>query len=93
MHLRFFIDPESGEPHVFRHSVSENEVEQVLARPWEDRRGTEDSRIVIGQTHGGRYLRVIYVPDPIPGSFFVITAYPLGPKAIRALRRRLRRKT
>ncbi|MDY7034270.1 MAG: hypothetical protein SVY10_20490 [Thermodesulfobacteriota bacterium] len=29
------------------------------------------------QTRGGRYLRVIYVPDPSPDSVFVITAYAL----------------
>jgi hypothetical protein len=33
-------------------------------------------------------LRVIYVPDPAPGSVFVITAYALGTKALKALRRR-----
>jgi hypothetical protein len=33
-------------------------------------------------------LKVIYVPDPAPGSLFVITAYDLGPKALKALRRR-----
>ena len=36
----------------------------------------------------GRYLRVIYVPDPIPGSVFVVTAYELGERAKKALRRR-----
>jgi hypothetical protein len=46
----------------------------------------------LGQTRKGRYLRVIYVPDPAPGSIFVITAYDLGPKTRRALGRRLRKK-
>jgi hypothetical protein len=31
---------------------------------------------------------VIYVPDPTPGSVFVITACELGEKARKALRRR-----
>jgi hypothetical protein len=35
---------------------------------------------------------VIYVPDPEPDSVFVITAYELGMKAKKALRRRRRRK-
>ena len=48
-------------------------------------------RIALGQTDAGRYLRVVYVPDPIPNSVFVITAYELGPKAKRALRRRRKR--
>ena len=92
MDLRFYIDPESGEPHVHRHGVSEAEVEDVLVRPLEDRPGKEGSRVALGQTRQGRYLRVVYVPDPIPGSIFVITAYDLGPKARRALGRRLRKK-
>jgi len=86
--LRYYIDPATGEPHIYRHNVEEDEVEDVLAKPIEDRAGTEGSRVGIGQTEAGRYLRVIYVPDPEPGSAFVITAYDLGPKALKAVRRR-----
>lgn len=92
MKVRFYIDPESGEHHIERHGVSEEEVRDVLARPLEDRPGRAGSRVALGQTPSGRYLRVIYVPDPVPESVFVITAYELGPKAKRALRRRRRRK-
>jgi hypothetical protein len=46
------------------------------------------ARVALGQTEAGRYLKVIYVPDPEPGSVFVITACDLGPKALKALRRR-----
>lgn len=88
MTLRFYIDRETGQPHVYQHEVSEAEVEEVLSRPFEDRPGDEGSRVALGQTQAGRYLRVIYVPDPVPDSVFVITAYELGPKAKRALRRR-----
>lgn len=70
----------------------EEEVEDVLARPMEDRTGRDGSRIALGQTESGRYLRVIYVPDSIPGSVFVITAYELGEKARTALRRRQKKK-
>jgi len=90
--IRFYLDPETGQPHIYRHGVNKVEVEQVLARPLEDRPGREGSRVALGQTRAGRHLRVIYVPDPEPGSVFVITAYPLGPKALRALRRRRGRK-
>jgi hypothetical protein len=86
--LRFFIDSSTGQPHIYSHSVTEVEVEDVLARPIEDRPGSEGSRVALGQTEAGRYLKVIYVPDPEPGSVFVITAYDLGPKALKALRRR-----
>ena len=92
MPLRYYIDPETGEPHFQRHSVAEDEVEEVLLRPLEDRAGRDDSRVALGQTRAGRYLRVIYVPDAASSSIFVITAYELGPKATKALRRRRRRK-
>lgn len=46
------------------------------------------SRVALGQTEAGRYLKVVYVPDPAHGSVFVATAYDLGPKALKALRRR-----
>ncbi len=88
MILRFFIDPSTGEPHIAGHGVTEVEVEAVLTRPIEDRPGSEGSRVALGQTEGGRYLKVIYVPDPEPASVFVITAYDLGSKAKKALRRR-----
>jgi len=89
---RYYIDSGSGEPHIYNHAVNKREVEDVLGRPVEDRPGREGSRVAIGQTRGGRFLRVIYVPDRQPGSVFVITAYELGPKALRALRRRRKKK-
>lgn len=92
MKIRFYIDPDTGLPHVYRHDVRENEVEDVLEKPGEDRPGKENSRIAIGQTRGGRYLRVIYVPDPEPDSVFVITAYELTGKPLKAYRRRGRRR-
>ena len=88
MRLRYYIDPATGEPHIHRHNVQEDEVEDVLAKPIEDRAGNEGSRVAIGQTEAGRYLRVIYVPDPEPDSAFVITGYDPGPKTLKALRRR-----
>jgi hypothetical protein len=39
----------------------------------------------LGRTRDGRYLRVIYVPDPESESVFVVTAYELRPKAKHAL--------
>ena len=64
----------------------------MLLSPGEDRPGREDSRVVIGKTRAGRYLRVIYVPDPEPESVFVITAHELRGKPLFAYRRRLRKK-
>jgi hypothetical protein len=41
----------------------------------------------------GRYIRVIYVPGPADDDVFVITAFGLGQKALRALRRRRKKKS
>jgi hypothetical protein len=92
VNARYYIDPATDEPHIYRHAVGEREVEDVLGRPIEDRPGRDSTRVTIGQTRGGRFLRVIYVPDGQPGSVFVITAHELGPKALRALRRRRKKK-
>jgi hypothetical protein len=92
MNLRFYCDPATGEPHIYNHGVTEEEVEEIIRRPSEDRRGREGSRVAIGQTRAGRFLRVIYVPDPEPESLFVITAYELRGKPLSAYRRRQRRK-
>lgn len=91
MDVRYYIDPETDLPHIYRHGVEEQDVEDVLRRPMEDRPGREGARVALGRSRAGRYLRVIYVPDPVPDSVFVITAYRLGAKALRALRRRRRR--
>jgi len=87
------MDPKTGLPHIYEHNVSEQEVEDVLRGPLQDVRGRENSRIAIGQTEEGRYLRVIYVPDPVLDSVFVITAYELRSKAKRAIRRRKKKKS
>jgi hypothetical protein len=92
MKIRFYIDPETGMPHIHRHGVREVEAEDVLSSPGEDRPGKEGSRIAIVQTRGERYLRVIYVPDPDPESVFVITAYELKGKPLTVYRRRRRRR-
>ena len=88
----FYIDPETEAPHIHKHGVDKEEVVAVLLNPGEDRPGREDSRVVIGKTGAGRYLRVIYVSDPEPESVFVITAYELRGKTLFAYRRRLRKK-
>ena len=92
MRVRFYIDPESGQAHVLRHGVNEGEVQEALVRLGEDRAGREGSRVAIGRTVAGRYLRVIYVADPDPDSVFVITAYELRGKPLAAYRQRSRRK-
>ncbi len=92
MNIRLYVDPATGEPHIYQHAVDEDEVADVLEGPGEDRRGRAETRIATGQTSAGRYIRVVYVRDPEPDSVFVITAYELAGKALMAYRRRRRRK-
>jgi hypothetical protein len=92
MDVRYSHDPDSGEPHIYDHGVSEEEVEYILRHPGEDRPGSDDSRHALGQTAAGRYLRVIYVPDSDADSVFVVTAYELRGKPLQAFRRRQRRR-
>jgi hypothetical protein len=92
MEVRYYVDPESGEPHIYEHGVTEEECEAVLRRPGEDLPAKDGARQALGQTAAGRYLRVIYVPDPDPDSVFVITAFELRGKPLHAFRRRRRRK-
>ncbi len=92
MKARYYIDPDTDDPHIYNHGVSENEVEEILMKPGEDRPGRDGSRIALGKTAGGRFLRVIYVPDPGADTVFVITAYDLRGKPLLAYRRRTRRR-
>jgi hypothetical protein len=89
--LRFLLDPETGEPHINLHNVTEEEVEQMLRHPGDDFPGRRDSRIALGPTDTGRHLQVVYVPDPDRETLFVLTAYDLKGKALAAYRRRRRR--
>jgi hypothetical protein len=92
MEVRYYLDPDTGQPHIYSHGVTEEEVEEILRGRGEDLRATGNSRRKIGQTVAGRYLQVFYVPDDDPDSVFVITAYELQGKAKKAFRRRQRRK-
>lgn len=92
MEIRYYRDPETGLPHIHRHGVSEAEAEWILAHPGEDEACTGDSRQALGQTAEGRHLRVIYVPDEERESVFVVTAYPLVGRQLKAFRRRQRRR-
>jgi hypothetical protein len=74
LRIRYYVDPQTEYPHIYGHGVAEDEVEEILLHPEEDRPGKEGSRVAIGRTPGGRYMKVIYVPDPEPNSVFLITA-------------------
>ena len=90
--IRYFIDPETDEPHIYSHDVFEDEVEEVLESPGEDLPARNRARSIIGQTSAGRYLRVICVRNQVQGSIFVVTAYELSPRQLAAYRRRRRKR-
>lgn len=91
VNIRYYIDAETDSPNILRHGVAEHEVEQVLSRPAEERPGRDGSRVAIGRTLAGRYLRVVYVAES-ESSVFVITAFELRGKPLTAFRRRMRRR-
>ena len=92
MNVRYHVDADTGLPHIYGHNVSEQDVEDVLRRPLENRPGDRSSRVLIGQTGQGRYLRVIVSIDWDGQGVFVITAYDLRGKALKALRRRMKKR-
>ena len=92
MEFRYYLDPDTSEPHIYNHGISEAEVEYCLRHSGEDLPGRDDSRQALGQTAAGRYLRVIYVPDREAESVFIITAFELRGKPLQAYRRRRRRR-
>jgi hypothetical protein len=92
MIIRYYIDPETDLPHIYKHNVNEEEVEAILIKPGEDRPGREGYILAIGQTETGRFLRDIYVPDAKLDSVFVVTAYELSGNVLKAYRRRRWRK-
>ena len=50
MKVRYYIDPATGQPHIYSHNVAETEVEEVLGSPDEDRSGRDGARVAIGRT-------------------------------------------
>lgn len=88
MRFRFYLNPETGEPHILDHGVSERDVEDVLDDPIENRIGEDGVFVATGKTRGGRWLRVIYRWDLKNEAAFVITAFRPAPKTVRASRRR-----
>ena len=92
MKIRFYIDPETDQPHIHEHGVTEVEVRQVLARPGLVLKGRKNSRFALGQTVEGRYLKIVYAPRRKGRGVFVITGYELRGKELKAYRRRRRRR-
>ncbi|HRK20666.1 MAG TPA: hypothetical protein PLX06_02595 [Fimbriimonadaceae bacterium] len=91
MRVEFYQDPETGEPHLWKHGVSEEEASQVVEAPGELRLGERRSMVALGQSAAGRYLKVIYRQVDAE-TIIVITAFDLVGKPRRAYERRMKRK-
>jgi len=92
LEIRYHWDDDTDLPHIAAHGVSEREVEEVLRRPLENLPGRRNSRIIIGRTAGGRLLKVIVVPDDDGADVFVVTAFDLRGKPLKAHQRRMRKR-
>ena len=91
--IRYYINPATGQPHIWDHGIEEWEVEDILEARTFDFPGRRGSRIALGQTSAGRYLKVVYVPKLELDAILVITAYELRGKALKAFRRLKRRRS
>lgn len=62
MNIRFYVDPETSEPHIYRHRVTENEAAEVIQNPGEDRSGgkvpeSPSGRAALVVTYGSSMFR------------------------------------
>ena len=48
MYLRFYIDPDTNQFHIYNHGVEEYEVEDVMHNALEDRAGRNGTREALG---------------------------------------------
>jgi hypothetical protein len=92
LEIRYNRDRETGLLHFASHDVDEDEVADVLLRPLENLPARRNSRIVIGRTRAGRLLKVIIVPDEDGLGVFVVTAFDLVGKPLKAHNRRMRKR-
>lgn len=92
MNIRYHLNPVTGEPHIYDHNVSEQDIEDVLENWPEDRSGKGGTRVALGQTSSGRYLKIVYRHRLDDDAIFVIAAFDLRGKALKGYKRRRRRK-
>jgi len=94
--IDFYEDPSTGEPHIYKHDVVEEDVLDVLLKRTEnhtdDFAGLNGARIAFGQTEAGRYLKVVYKRESAKNRIFVITAYDLTGKPLAAFRKRTKKR-
>jgi len=86
MNIRFYPDPETLEPHIYKHGVAEADAEDVLHWPEEDQRGRQGTLVARGRSQSGMPLKVLYIQYEY--GIMVITAYQMTGKELKAFRKR-----
>jgi hypothetical protein len=72
--VRDLIWDDANEAHIAAHGVTTDEVEEVcFGRYWMLRSGSSGRYRVLGQTHAGRYLLVVF-DEEAAGRFYPVTA-------------------
>jgi hypothetical protein len=97
MEIRYYrsrwtkAEPPRYVPHIWVYDVVGVEVRAVLTHAGEDLPACDGARMALGQIkERERFLRVIYVPDAETGAIFVIAAFTLRGKVLKACRARQR---
>ncbi len=71
---REIVWTEESEAHIARHGVTTYEVEETIyTRPRWVAAGSDETRLIFGQTSAGRYLFVV-VAEGVDGRDFIVTA-------------------
>ena len=86
MQYKFYTDPETNEPHIFNHGVTEDEAIESIENKAEIKRSRKDSFVAIGRTAAGRTLKVVYVKKI--DYLLIVTGYEMSGRELKAFRRR-----
>lgn len=79
MKFRFYIDPDTNEPHVYKHEVKEQEIIEVFTeRSYFERIRQDGSFEAIARTDQRRFLRIAF--RRTGEEIFIITAYDIEDK-------------
>ena len=78
--INFYNDPDTGEPHIFKHNVTEKEIFDFFSTSsYFEFKRRDISFEAFGNLKNGRFLQVAYRKEN-DGSIFVITAYDIEDK-------------
>jgi len=69
VNIRFYIEPETGEPHIYEHNVREEEVEDILRHPGTTFRVEEAPASPSGRPRRAATCRSSMSPTPTSTEF------------------------